>query len=198
MPNVSKTIVGITGNIASGKSEVSKYLKSLGFVVIDTDVITSLIYLHDDDFKEKMIKLFGKKILRADDSIDKRKVAKIVFDDPDEMKKLSKLIHPLIKKELKKVLEPLDGYIFVEAPVLFEAGFEDMFDQILMISVSYQEQLKRLMKRPNMSQQEALKIIEAQMPQSLKEKKSDYVIDNSYDLTTLHRNIDQYIKKLTA
>lgn len=198
MPNMSKTVIGITGNIASGKSEVAKYLKELGYVVIDTDVITSLIYLQDEVFKTKMLKLFGKKILGKDEQIDKKKVAKIVFNDPDELAKLNKLIHPLIKKELKEVIKPLSGYIFVEAPVLFEAGFEDIFDRILMVSVSYQEQIKRLMKRKNISRQQALKIIEAQMPQDKKEKQSDDVIDNSADIKTLHHNIDQYLKKLTA
>lgn len=198
MPNMSKTVIGITGNIASGKSEVAKYLKELGYVVIDTDVITSLIYLQDEAFKTKMLKLFGKKILGKDEQIDKKKVAKIVFNDPDELAKLNKLIHPLIKKELKEIIKPLSGYIFVEAPVLFEAGFEDIFDRILMVSVSYQEQIKRLMKRKNISRQQALKIIEAQMPQDKKEKQSDDVIDNSADIKTLHHNIDQYLKKLTA
>lgn len=198
MPNMSKTVIGITGNIASGKSEVAKYLKELGYVVVDTDVITSLIYLQDEVFKTKMLKLFGKKILGKDEQIDKKKVAKIVFNDPDELAKLNKLIHPLIKKELKEIIKPLSGYIFVEAPVLFEAGFEDIFDRILMVSVSYQEQIKRLMKRKNISRQQALKIIEAQMPQDKKEKQSDDVIDNSADIKTLHHNIDQYLKKLTA
>lgn len=196
MPNMSKTVIGITGNIASGKSAVAKYLKELGYVVIDTDVITSLIYLNDNEFREKMIKLFGTKILNKDKEIDKSKVAKIVFNDNDELQKLNKLIHPLIKDELKKIIEPLEGVIFVEAPVLFEAGFEDVFDRILMVSVDYQEQIKRLMKRQNISHEQALKIIEAQMPQKTKEQKSDDIIDNSYDLKTLHHNVDEYVKKL--
>lgn len=198
MPNMSKTVIGITGNIASGKSEVAKYLKELGYVVVDTDVITSLIYLQDETFKTKMIKLFGKKILDKDEQIDKKKVAKIVFNDPDELEKLNKLIHPLIKKELKEIIKPLSGFVFVEAPVLFEAGFEDIFDRILMVSVSYEEQINRLMKRKNISRQQALKIIEAQMPQDKKEKQSDDVIDNSADIKTLHQNIDKYLKKLTV
>lgn len=196
MSNMSKTIIGITGNIASGKSEVSKYLKQLGYVVIDTDVITSLIYLQDEVFQEKMVELFGKQILDVKGNINKKKIAKIVFNDQDELQKLNKLIHPLIKAKLQATIKPLNGYIFVEAPLLFEAGFEDLFDCILMITVPYHEQIERLMKRKNISHQQALKIIEAQMPQTGKAKQSDYVIDNSNDISDLHQKVDQYLNKL--
>ncbi|MCM1002847.1 MAG: dephospho-CoA kinase [Candidatus Gastranaerophilales bacterium] len=161
------TKIAIVGNIASGKSTVEKILKDKGFTVYDTDKIAHEIL---EDNKH----LFPHAIV--DGKIDRKKLANIVFNDKEQLKFLESVIHPKVKEFIENINDT--EIVFVSVPQLFEAGMEDLFDKIIFVSVPTEIRIERLMKRNNLTKEEALIRINAQMSENVKISKSDFVIVN--------------------
>ena len=172
--------IAITGNIAAGKSEAEKLL-SRDFSVYDADKIAH--------------KILG--------DIDRQKLGRIVFSDVEARKKLEEYVHPKVKDEISAIFSkhqndsPIKSeIIFVSVPLLFEAGFEGLFDKILFIACDEKIRLERLMRRNNLTEDEALQRINAQAPQDEKILKSDYVIYNNSSLKELERQISDFVQKI--
>ena len=168
--------VGLTGNIASGKSTVEKIIKDKGFKVFDTDMIAHKILESNPLIKE----CFG--------TTNRKEIAKIVFSDTNKLKTLESIIHPLVKKELENIFENCDENVYISVPQLFEAGFESMFDKIIYITADESIRLKRLIARNNYSEEEALIRIKAQNELDKKEK-ADFIIENNSKLTDLEKEV---------
>lgn len=167
--------IAITGNIAAGKSEVEKIIAQY-FPVYDADKIAH--------------KFLG--------NVDRRALGEKVFSDPVERKKLEDYIHPKVKDEIIKIFsETKDKYVFVSIPLLFETGFDKLFDKILFVQCNDELRLERLMKRNNFTQEQALKRMNSQMPQEKKIAKSDYVIHNNSTKEDLQSQVLDFVKKLT-
>ena len=197
MPALSKKIIGITGNIASGKTMISSYLSNKGYVIIDTDVITENIYVNDVYFRKELSRLLGPEIIK-NDLINKHKVAQIVFSDSKLLQSLNRIIHPLIKKETQTQINQSYGIVFVIVPLMFETDFYLLMDKIIMIKVTEKIQLERLMKRNNLSETQAWQRIRPQLKQDEKIRRADYVIDNSGDVTSLYRQVDFILAEIEA
>ncbi|MDL2211573.1 dephospho-CoA kinase [Erysipelotrichaceae bacterium OttesenSCG-928-M19] len=194
---MSKKVIGLTGNIASGKSAVTSYLIKLGYLVIDTDKITQDIYENDSFFKEQMQLLFSESIIK-NSRIDKKAVAKIVFNDPIKMQQLNMLIHPLIKEKTIAVINDNDGLIFVDAPLLFEAGFADIVEQTIVVVASEKVRLSRIKERDKLSDEEAMNRIKSQMSQEEKIKKSQFIIYNDTSFEELYHQVDDILNKILS
>ena len=195
MRELSKKVIGITGNIAVGKSAVVDYLKMLDYPIIDTDLITQDIYLNDSYFKAEMIKLFGTSIIK-DNQIDKKEVAKLVFNDKEKLDALNKLAHPLIKTKTRQLISEYDGLIFVDIPLLYEAKFEDMVAKVILVVANEDVQLDRLIKRNNLSKTDALKRINSQLKQDVKKAYANYVIENNTSLKVLYQQVNSILLDL--
>ncbi len=161
------TKIAIVGNIASGKSTVEKILKDKGFTVYDTDKIAHEIL-------ENNKHLFPHAIVEG--KIDRKKLANIVFNNKEQLKFLESVIHPKVKEFIENINDT--EIVFVSVPQLFEAGMEDLFDKIIFVSAPTGIRLERLMKRNNLTKEEALIRINAQMSENEKISKSDFVIVN--------------------
>lgn len=172
------TKIAIVGNIASGKSTVEKILQEKGFEVYDTDKIAHKIL-------EENKHLFPQAIV--ENKIDRKKLANIVFNDKEQLKYLESIIHPKIREFIKNI--ETEGTVFVSVPLLFEANFEDLFDKILFISAPVEIRLERLMKRNNLTKDEALVRINAQLREEEKISKCDYVIINDGSIEKLKSSI---------
>ncbi len=182
--------IAITGNIASGKSQIENVLKSMGFPVYDSDCIAH-------DILNNITEFFGYDVF-TDGKIDRNKLGNLVFSDPDLRQKLEDITHPQIKSVIQALFEKhkSDKYIFVSVPLLYEAGFETIFDKVLFVSVDKKLQLSRLMKRNNLTKEEALLRISSQIPQEDKLKKADYVVENNSSLDALNMQINKFIESL--
>ena len=182
--------IAITGNIASGKSQVEKTLAELGYVVYDSDKIAHNVLDTLTDF-------YGYDVF-TDGKIDRKKLGELVFSDSSLRAKLEELTHPLIKAKILELftVHKNDKYIFVSIPLLYEAGFEDIFDKVIFVSVDNDIQLKRLMERNNYSKEEAQRRISSQMPQEEKIKKADYVIVNNSTKENLCEQIKAFADTL--
>ncbi len=182
--------IAITGNIASGKSQVENILKNSGLPVYDSDSIAHDVLDNITDF-------YGYDVF-TDGKIDRKKLGSLVFHNPVLRKKLEDITHPKIKSIILELFNKHnhDKYIFVSVPLLYEAGFEDLFDKVLFVSVDKDIQLSRLMARNNFSEEEAKLRISAQMPQEEKIKQADYVIENNSSKEVLNIQIQNIINTL--
>jgi len=189
-------IIGITGSIACGKSTVSNYLKSKGYIVIDADRIGHEA-LDDDYVKEKLIVAFGNEILE-DNKINRQKLGELVFGNSSNLNVLNSIIHPEIRK---KILEKIDKnndkeLIFIDVALLFEAKFDDLVDKIIVVYVDENTQLTRLMKRNSISKKEALSRIVSQMSPIEKAKLGDYTVNNNLDVINTYEQVDKVLSEL--
>lgn len=189
-------IIGITGSIACGKSTISNYLKSKGYIVIDADKIGHEA-LDDDYVKEKLILAFGNAILE-DNKINRQKLGELVFGNSSNLNVLNSIIHPEIRK---KILEKIDKnndkeLIFIDVALLFEAKFDDLVDKIIVVYVDKNTQLTRLMKRNFISKKEALSRIVSQMSPTEKAKLGDYTVNNNLDVINTYEQVDKVLSEL--
>ena len=189
-------IIGITGSIACGKSTISNYLKSKGYIVIDADKIGHEA-LDDDYVKEKLILAFGNEILE-DNKINRQKLGELVFGNSSNLNVLNSIIHPEIRK---KILEKIDKnndkeLIFIDVALLFEDKFDDLVDKIIVVYVDKNTQLTRLMKRNSISKKEALSRIVSQMSPIEKAKLGDYTVNNNLDVINTYEQVDKVLSEL--
>lgn len=190
--------IGLTGNIACGKSSVSKELEKRGINIIDADLISREIYKNEDVMME-MRKFFYDAIDNGE--INRKKLAELVFYNEDKLKKLNQITHKKIKSIIEERLskyQEKNEIAVVDAALLYEAGFEDMVDKVIVVYCDEKEQLKRVMLRDNLSKDEATKRINSQMSQEKKIKRADYIIDNSYTREDLKDNVIKLMLKIRA
>ena len=187
--------VAIAGNIASGKSCVESILSSKGFEVYDTDLIAHDILATSYKVREAF-KNFD--ILNYKGEISREKLGKVVFSNPEMKKVLEGIIHPEVRNELNRIfnLSSNEKFVFVSIPLLFEAHFEDMFDKSILVMADDSVRLERLMKRNDLSKEDAQLRIDSQMPQGEKVKRVDYVIKNDSSFENLKIEIDNLLTKL--
>ncbi|KAF5440788.1 dephospho-CoA kinase [Pediococcus sp. EKM202D] len=187
-------IVGLTGGIAMGKTTISQFLKSKAIPVVDADQIAHEI-LTVDEVKVKLMDTFGESILDKNQNIDRRKLGPIVFNDQRQLEKLNIIVQPYIRTEIVRQLDTFSAskVVVLDAPVLFEQGYEKMVDYLMVIKTSAQIQVERLMQRDSLNEIDAQKRIQAQMPIEEKVKKADIVVDTS---GTIEETRSQVVKWL--
>ncbi|WP_342598586.1 dephospho-CoA kinase [Psychrobacillus sp. FSL H8-0483] len=189
-------IIGLTGSIASGKSTVSDMLKALNYPIIDADVVARVVVEKGTKTLETIKEVFGKEVISEDGSLNREKLGSIIFSTPQKRKQLNDIIHPAIRVEMIRQKEELlkDGHptIVMDIPLLFESKLQSYVDKILVVTVTEETQLQRLMARNNYSLEEAKARIQSQLPLSIKEKGADAVIYNNGTL----QSTEEQLKKV--
>ncbi|WP_279095218.1 dephospho-CoA kinase [Lactobacillus taiwanensis] len=192
--------LGLTGGIASGKSTADDFFKKKNIPIIDSDLIAHKIMEVGQAGYQAVVDYFGSKILTDNQTINRRKLGEIVFNDQAKLKKLNSLTHPLVHQEIKRQMEQYrlnqEKLVVIDVPLLFESGFESLCDGVLVISISPELQLKRLMKRNNFTEKEALSRINNQMPLSEKEKRATYVVANTGTINDLEKKLSDLLQKI--
>lgn len=175
-------IIGLTGGIATGKSTATKMIKSLGFPVVCADQIARNVVQPGKNAYKQIVKIFGKDILRKDNRLNRQKIAKIVFANLFKRKKLESIVHPEVKKELRRFIQfhqlKNPACIVLDIPLLFETKLDTICDKTICIATSRQTQMERLITNRHMPKEHALKRIGSQMPIKKKTKLADHVIWN--------------------
>ncbi|MGQ9845665.1 MAG: dephospho-CoA kinase [Caldisericia bacterium] len=194
-------IIGLTGNIASGKSKISEYLKTKGYKIIDADLIGKTI-LEDEFIKNKLIRVFGKEILNDDNSINRKKLGTIVFSSKVNLEKLNRITLPILTKKVKKKLNEYkrkkEKIVILDAAILIEARWYKIVDEIWVVYTNPDIQLERLIKRESYTIDEAKNRIFAQMDINTKLKYADVIINNSFDWEKTKSQIDEEIERLNS
>lgn len=177
-------IAGLTGGIATGKSTVGAFFQELGAHIIDADLCAKKAVLRKNPAWHKIVAAFGTPILQADGEIDRAALGQIVFNDATAQKKLETIVHPVVRQMILQELEqiqqsPHPPLVILDIPLLYESGWHEMVDKVIVVYTNENMQLKRLMKRDGSTEAEALARIKAQMPIATKRVLANVVIDNS-------------------
>jgi dephospho-CoA kinase len=183
-------VIGLTGNIATGKSAVAAMLRALGAYVIDADELAHWAIRAGTPAHRRVVERFGCGVLRADGEVDRARLATVVFADARALADLEGIIHPVVVAESFRLLASSDGPVgAVEAIKLFEAGMHWRCDAVWVVTCSREQQVERLMRTRGMSRDEAELHISAQPPASAKLALASVVIDNSRTLEDAWRQV---------
>ena len=189
-------VIGLTGNIGCGKSSLSKILKDNSLDIIDADIISREI-MSDNKLLEEVFQVFGEDVKDKDGTLNRKKLASIVFSDDKKLIALNDITHPAIKNEIKRRIKDIENkgrnIVIVDAALLIEGKFLDLIDKLIVITCDEKEQLNRVMDRDNSNMDEALNRISSQMSQDEKVKFGDYIIDNSGSLEELNYKANKLI-----
>jgi len=182
--------IGLTGGIGSGKSEASRILSELGALVIDADIVGHETYRSGEPAFRGVVEAFGDGIVGSDGEIDRRQLGSIVFANPDNLARLTGIVWPKIRERLEKIIERAGAQrethaIVVEAAVLFEAGWENLFDEVWVITAPEDEVLKRLEIQRNQKPEQTRARVRAQMTNDERERRADVMVRNDEDRAVL-------------
>ena len=189
-------IIGLTGGIGSGKSTVANYIASKGIPVYIADEEAKKI-MEREDVKQKIQNLFSESVLNPDNSLNRKKIAEFVFNNPEKLKELNVIVHPEVQLHFKNwVKEHKDfPYIIKEVAILFETGGNKQCDKVILITAPEELRIERAMKRDNVTKKDILVRINNQLPESKKKELSDFIIDN-INLSNTFLKIDKILKIL--
>ncbi len=191
-------VIGITGSIGAGKSEISRIFKQHNCFIIDLDKLGHDI-LEKPEFKKQIVQQFGKYIL-DNNKISRKKLRKIVFFNTNYLLKLNKIVHPELKNKLKQEINKNKKKkvkaIVVDAALLFDMKIEKLMDIIITVSALKMISYLRLLKKHRLSYSEFDNIYQAQLPLHIKKKKSDYVIYNNLSLKNMRKRTEKLINKI--
>ncbi len=194
--NDNRLLVGITGGIASGKTTVADMLEEMGAPLIDFDVLSRIVVEPGKPAWNDIVAYFGKQVLQEDDQLDRKKLSEIVFQDITKRKKLEGFIHPQTQVEFIKHVNEMaeanpNAIIQVGVPLLIEVNMQHLFHKILIVYISREEQIKRLMRRDSITKEEAEYILNAQLPIDEKLSYADYVINNEKSLEDTKKQVEE-------
>lgn len=193
------TVIGLTGNIGTGKSTVRQMLADLGAVVIDADQLAHEVIAPGTPGWQRVVDAFGPEIVAADGTIDRARLAAIVFSDPAALARLEAIIHPLVIQETDRRIRAIGhGVVVIEAIKLIESGMHRDCDALWVVIARPEQQVERLMRQRGMSAAEVRRRMAAQPPQSEKAALADVVIDNSGTLEETRAQVEAAWKGLST
>jgi len=192
--------VGLTGGIASGKSTVAARMRELGLTVLNADLLAHQLMEPGQPAYEDVVREFGRDVLAADGTVDRKKLGEIVFRDPAKRERLNAIVHPRViqaREEQLKQMEAQDprGIAIVEAALLIEAGYSKKLDRLIVCSCRPEQQMERLRRR-GLSEDEARQRIAAQLPLEEKLRLADDVVDCSGTIEESRRQTDELVARL--
>jgi len=186
-------LVGLTGNIGSGKSTVDQLLSERGATIIDADVLARRAVEIGTPAYRAIVERWGTSILGPDGMLDRGALRRIVFSEPAELEQLNMLVHPEVERMRAELVEAArlrgDKLVVCDVPLLFERKMTDLFDRIVLVDAPRPVRLERLVRERGLRETEAMDMIVAQMPAELKRARADFVIDNIGTLTQLDTRV---------
>ena len=186
-------VIGLTGGIGSGKSTVTQFLAELGAVVIDADRVGHGAFKPNTEIWHELVTTFGRQIVTRNGDIDRGKLGKIVFGNPDSLLQLNKIMHPrmydMVKDQLEEYRRRGVEVVVLEAPLLIEAGWTSLVDDLWVVVASEATVLKRLQEKVGLSQQQSLARIRSQLPSEERTKRAGAVINTDCNLDELRRKV---------
>ncbi|EHJ06099.1 dephospho-CoA kinase [Marinobacter manganoxydans] len=192
-------IVGLTGGIGSGKSTVTRLFGEHGVHWVDADDVAREVVEPGTPALERISEHFGKNILTSEGALDRAQLRGIVFEKPEERAWLERLLHPIIREELIRQLNPENyqlPYVLLVSPLLLETDQHELVDRIIVIDVPEETQIGRTMARDNNSREQVERIIAAQMSREDRLARADEVIDNDRPLDEVTRQVRELHERL--
>lgn len=173
--------VGITGGIGSGKSTVCKVFGILGIPVFEADLVAKEL-MNEPSIQQQLTHTFGASVYLPNNTIDRKLLAKIVFNNPPLLAQLNKIIHPAVQKTFEEWYQKQHtNYILLEAAILFESGFHQMMDKTIVVVTNSEERIQRVMQRDRMTEKQVMERMKNQWTDEQRVKMADFVISNNND-----------------
>ncbi len=188
-------VVGLTGNIASGKSTVARLLSERGATIIDADVLARRTVDTGTPAHAAIVARWGQAVVAADGTVDREALRRIVFGTPSELEALNDIVHPHVRAMRDELIEQArargDQIVVCDIPLLFERGLVNDFDRIVLVDAPREVRLERLVRDRKLSHADAMEMIAAQMPSELKRARANYVIENASTLQALAGRVEE-------
>ena len=193
-------IIGLTGGIGSGKSTVSRFLTELGAIILDVDKVGHEAFKPDTDVWREVVAAFGRQVVTPNGDIDRKKLGEIAFGNPESLLRLNQIMHPrmhdMVKAQLEEYRRQGVDVVVLQAPLLIEAGWASLVDEVWVTVASQSTVLRRLEKRSGLSEQQSLVRIRSQLSSEERVKHADVIIDTECDLNELKSKVDKLWQKL--
>lgn len=193
--------VGLTGGIGSGKTAVSDLFEKLGVPVIDTDIIARELVDNDAEVLREITDTFGRDILNLNGSLNRKKLAQLVFKVKQNKQRLEQILHPRIQREVSEQLQALaekpeaPAYAIIVVPLLIEAHYHALIDRVLVVMCDEQTRIERVRQRDNRSLNEIQSIIDNQVDDQKRQQAADDIIENNSDRKNLAIQVEALHKK---
>lgn len=194
-------LVGLTGGMGSGKTTVGELFKALGARVLDADVICRSLVEPGKPAWQEIVDLLGDGIIKDDQTLDRRKIADIVFKDPEKKERLEAILHPRVIEEEQAIYKDIlkdapDALVIIDAALLIESGNYRKVDKVIVIACDEETQLERIMAKNMFSREDAQRRLQQQMPLEEKIKFADYVLYNDSGLSGLKKKVEALFHQL--
>jgi dephospho-CoA kinase len=188
-------LVGLTGNIGSGKSTVAQMLSERGATIIDADVLARRAVEAGTPAFAKIVARWGSSILAPDGHLDRAALRRVVFADHAQLEELNQIVHPEVERLRARLIDQAkrrgDRVVVCDIPLLFERHMTDRFDRILLVDSHRAIRLERLVKERGLRETEAMEMIAAQMPAELKRARADFIVENDGTFAQLERRVNE-------
>ncbi|HWQ59118.1 MAG TPA: dephospho-CoA kinase [Clostridia bacterium] len=196
-------IVGLTGSIGSGKSTASARLASLGAHVLDADEVSHALTAPGGEALGAIAAAFGRDILNAEGTLERRKLAALVFSDADARERLNAILHPLVQQRMRERTEEIfakdpRAVVVWDVPLLIEAGWQDACDEVWLVSAPIETRVARVVARDACTREEAAARIAAQMSDEEKARHADEIIDNGADIAAFLARVDALYRRVAG
>jgi dephospho-CoA kinase len=193
-------ILGVTGNIASGKSETARLLQQKGCALVDADAVAHELYGYDRALVQQIGAEFGQDVVWSNGTLNRLKLGSLVFGRPEAMAALNRIVHPAliaaIRERIRSNLRVMSRVV-LDAALIVELGFATEVDYLVLVSASVKVRLERLMERSKLTEDEAMRRIDSQIPEEAKLQHADFVIKNETTKDYLRDQVDALWEELT-
>jgi dephospho-CoA kinase len=189
-------VLGVTGGIATGKSTVVKCFVKAGIPVIDADIVAREVVEPGMPGLKEIQKVFGSEMINADGTLARKKLGKIIFADEQKRGLLNRTLGPFIRKEILQQIETArktTDLVVVDIPLLYETGYESVLDQVAVVYIPESIQLERLMKRDQLTKEEAQQRIDSQLSIEEKRQRADIIFDNQGTIAELEAQVQEWL-----
>jgi dephospho-CoA kinase len=194
-------LIGVTGGIACGKTEVCKVFQRKGATILSGDQIGKEVVEENKRVLKELVQAFGESILSKKDKLNRRKLGQIAFASQEAKEKLNRIIHPYLLRELRQRIMDLRNkgkmpVVIIDAALIVEWGLEKELDYLIFVESKGEDKIKRLKQEKGYTRREALDRIKSQLPEKVKKRKADFVIRNDKGLAELRQKAERAWKHL--
>ena len=193
-------LIGLTGNIASGKSTVARLLSERGATIIDADVLARRVVEPGMPAFDEIVRRWGQEVVAPDGSLDRDALRRLVFSHHEQLEELNTIVHPEVAAYRDRLVNEArqrgDRLVVQDIPLLFERGLVEQFDRIILVDAPRPVRLERLMRERRLSETDAMDMITAQMPAELKRARADYLIENVGTVRELEERVSEMWQSL--
>lgn len=196
-PRKNKLVLGVTGNIACGKSTVAGMFKTKDCLWINADYLGHDLLSRDTGVYKKIIKTFGARILKSNKSIDRVKLAKIVFANPEVLAKFNAIVHPALIRQIKQLIrDSAKRIIILDAALIVESGLIKIVDKLVVVVAKKKQQILRAQKNLGLTKKQVILRMKSQISQKAKSRFADFIIDNSSQISKTKKQVSKIRRQL--